>query len=207
MLKVIIFDCDGVMVDSREANRVYYNSLLEHFSCPLMTEEELEYVHMYNSNESTRYIFRHHHHIALEEVNRYRAGLDYAQFMPYIQVEPDLYAFLQLIKPRFHTAISTNRTTMDLMMDTFALRPWFDLVVTSSDVTRPKPAPDALLRILEQFQAVPEEAVYIGDSALDREHCASVGIDLIAFKNEQLEAKYHVKSFMEIATLLSISAT
>lgn len=201
MLKIIIFDCDGVMVDSKNANRVYYNHLLEAFSCPAMTPEELEYVHMFNCDESTRYIFRNHSHIDMEEVKRFRAGVDYANFMPYIQAEPDLYTFLRQVKPNYHTAISTNRKTMDLMMDTFDLHPWFDLVVTSSDVANPKPAPDALHKILERFQATPEEAVYIGDSEVDRDHCAAVDIDLIAFKNKQLEAKYHVNNFMEILEL------
>jgi beta-phosphoglucomutase-like phosphatase (HAD superfamily) len=35
-LKLVIFDCDGVMFDSMEANRKYYNFLLEKFGHPLI---------------------------------------------------------------------------------------------------------------------------------------------------------------------------
>ena len=41
MLKLVVFDCDGVMFSSREANRAYYNDLLRAFSCPPMDEAEL----------------------------------------------------------------------------------------------------------------------------------------------------------------------
>jgi phosphoglycolate phosphatase len=53
-------------------------------------------------------------------------------------MEPDLLPFLERIKPLYHTAISTNRTdTMEIILDTFALRPWFDMVVTATN--RPTP--------------------------------------------------------------------
>ena len=90
---------------------------------------------------------------------------------------------------------------MDTILDTFALRPWFDLVVTATVAPRPKPAPDGLLMILDRFQVRPEETIYIGDSEIDREHCAGVGVDLIAFRNSALPARYHVDSFMAITAL------
>ena len=59
-LKLVIFDCDGVMFDSKFANQTYYNYLLEYFQYPPMDEEELEFVHIHNVMESTRHILRHY---------------------------------------------------------------------------------------------------------------------------------------------------
>jgi phosphoglycolate phosphatase len=202
MLKLVVFDCDGVMFSSRESNRIYYNDLLRTFSCPPMNEEELNYVHIHNVDNSVAHIFRNHGHIVVDEVNAYRRSLDYTPYLRHMAMEPDLITFLKVIKPRYRTAISTNRTeTMEVILDTFALRPWFDMVVTALNAPRPKPAPDGLEMILERFQVRPEESIYIGDSVIDQEHCASVGIDLIAFKNNTLEARYHVNSFMSIVRL------
>jgi phosphoglycolate phosphatase-like HAD superfamily hydrolase len=196
------------MFSSRESNRVYYNHLLAAFSCPPMDEDELEYVHIHNVNNSVAHIFRRHSHIALEEVNAYRAHLDYSPYLRYMEMEPDLMEFLRLIKPRYGTAISTNRTdTMDTILDTFALRPWFDMVVTASVAPRPKPAPDGLVMILEHFRVQPEETIYIGDSVIDQEHCAGVGIDLIAFRNPALAARYHVENFLSIVQLPPFQTT
>ncbi len=201
MLRLVIFDCDGVLFSSREANRIYYNHLLEHFGCPPMNEAEVDYVHIHNVTDSVAHIFRNHQ-VSLEAVNRYRSGLDYTPFLRYMTMEPDLMEFLRLIRPRYRTAISTNRTnTMDMILDIFGLRPWFEMVVTALSAPRPKPAPDGLHMILDHFGLGVDEAIYIGDSEVDRAHCAAVGMELIAFKNPDLPARYHVESFMEILGL------
>ena len=202
MLKLVVFDCDGVMFSSRESNRAYYNHILAYFDCPPMDASELEYAHIHNVHNSIRHIFRNHAHISLERVNAYREVLDYTPYLQFMEMEPDLVDFLRTIKPRCHTAISTNRTdTMENILDTFGLRPWFDMVVTASTAPRPKPAPDGLQMILDHFQLQPSETIYIGDSVIDQEHCASVGVDLIAFRNNELDARYWVNSFMEILKL------
>ncbi|MCI5148537.1 MAG: HAD family hydrolase [Candidatus Electrothrix sp. MAN1_4] len=202
MLKLVIFDCDGVMFESREANRAYYNHMLEAFASPPMQEEELAYVHIHNVFDSVRHIFRKHTHIDMAEVEKYRQQLDYSSFLKHMIIAPDLKEFLQAITPKYHRAISTNRTnTMDMILDIFGLRDSFEIVMTASNSPRPKPAPDALYIIFKHFGLSVDEAIFIGDSTVDRDHCASVGMKLIAFQNPQLEAAYHVENFMEILQL------
>ncbi|HEX9949261.1 MAG TPA: HAD hydrolase-like protein, partial [Thermodesulfobacteriota bacterium] len=42
-IKVIIFDCDGVLFDSKEANIAFYNQILSQFNLPPLTIAEVEY--------------------------------------------------------------------------------------------------------------------------------------------------------------------
>ena len=44
-LKAIVFDCDGVIFDSREANKAYYNAILKNIGLPPMNEEQLNFAH------------------------------------------------------------------------------------------------------------------------------------------------------------------
>jgi len=200
-LKLVIFDCDGVMFDSRDANRIYYNHLLETFSYPLMNFEEEDYVHSHNVLDSVSFIFRNHPHV-IDRVHAYRQSVDYTPFLQYMRIEPDLKKFLRFLKPEYYTAISTNRsTTMPAVMEMHDLNPFFDLVVTSLDVEQPKPHAEALLKILNHFQLSADQAVYIGDSMVDREHTAEVKMRLISFKNPALPAEYHVNSFSDIPSL------
>ncbi|HID69263.1 MAG TPA: HAD family hydrolase [Desulfobacterales bacterium] len=201
-LKLIIFDCDGVMFDSKFANQTYYNFLLQHYSYPVMDEKELEFVHMHNVAESIRHIFRHYPQQNLQEVEKLRQETGYAPFLKYMKMEEDLIQFLDICTPRYQLAISTNRTnTMESILEIFKLRDYFKKVMTAENARRPKPAPDALFEILEFYNCHADEAIYIGDSIIDREHSAGCGMRLIAFKNENLPAEYHVSSFLDILQL------
>ncbi len=200
-LRLVIFDCDGVMFDSKDANRIYYNQLLEKFGHPLMDEQEEDYVHSHNVLDSVNYIFRKYPR-EIEEVNQYRISVDYTPFLKYMVIEPDLKQFLGMLKPKFYTAISTNRSnTMPSVMKMHDLESYFDLVVTSLDVEQPKPHTEGLVKILNHFQLSASEAVYIGDSMVDREHTAGVNMRLISFKNPDLPAEYHVNRFLDIPQL------
>ena len=200
-LKLVIFDCDVVMFDSRYANREYYNHLLKKFDQPLMDRQAEDYVHSHNVMDAVDFIFRNNPQF-IADVHSYRLTVDYTPFLDYMVIEPDLKEFLGFLKPQFHTAISTNRSaTMPAVMRMHDLEPFFDIVVTALDVQNPKPHAEALIRILDHFGLSAADAVYVGDSMVDREHTAGVGMRLISFKNPDLPAEFHVNSFMEIPSL------
>ena len=199
--KIIVFDCDGVLFDSKEANRRYYNHLLERFGHPAMEPAELEYVHIHNAEASVRHIFRRHRS-EVPEAEAYRSRLDYTPFLRFMNMSPGLVEFLSRIRERSVTAISTNRTTtMPAVLAMSGLGPYFDMVVTALDVENPKPHPEALLKILHHFRLRADEGIFIGDSEVDREHAAAVGMEFIAFGNMALTAAYHVSSFEEVGRL------
>ncbi|MDJ0622879.1 MAG: HAD family hydrolase [Desulfocapsaceae bacterium] len=202
MLKLIVFDCDGVMFDSRRANQEYYNYLLNHYNHPPMDEQELEYVHMHSAPDSVRHIFRNYDEHSFEEIDGFRRDLGYDRFLPCMKIETDLIDFLDKVKPLYHLAISTNRgNTMAPLLKLFELEKYFAKVVTSETASRPKPAPDGLLEIMAYFNCTAEETIFIGDSSLDQLHAAACQVPLIAFKSPALVADYHVGSFMEILAL------
>jgi len=200
-LRLAVFDCDGVLFDSREANRRYYDHLRRSFGHPPMTPAELEFVHTHDARLSTRHIFREWPR-EQDEAESYRAAVDYGPYLDYMVMEEGLIPFLTLLKRRVRTAISTNRTTtMANLMEKSGLAPYFEYVVTALDVANPKPHPEALFKILSHFELEAGEGIFIGDSEVDREHASSAGMRFIAYKNPSLEADYHGSSFEEVAGL------
>ncbi|MHB8834659.1 MAG: HAD family hydrolase [Candidatus Methylomirabilia bacterium] len=205
-LKLVVLDCDGVMFDSREANRAYYGHLRERFGRPPLTEQEVGFVHAHPAPESVPFIFRAWPQ-DIRGVNAYRATLDYAPFLRQMAIEPDLLEFLAAVRPPLLTAISTNRTsTMAAVLDTFGLRRHFDTVVTALDVEHPKPHPEALLKILAGLGVKAQQGIFVGDTQVDVDHAAAVGMPLIAFRNPDLRAAYHVASFREVLGLPPFAA-
>ncbi len=203
-VKVVAFDCDGVLFDTEQSNRAYYNALLSHLGHPDLTAEQFSYVHMHTVDESLAYLFSDPESLA--QAYAYRKTLNYSEFIKLMVVEPNLIRLLRKIRPQIKTAIATNRTdTVNGLLDEFGLGGFFDLVVSSSDVNLPKPHPDSLLKILQYFRIQPDEAIYVGDSNVDELAANSAGVRLIAFRNPELSSAYHIDSLKELEAILGMS--
>jgi phosphoglycolate phosphatase len=200
-IKVVIFDCDGVMFDSRNANEAYYNHILTQFGKPEMNQEQSDYSHMHTGKQSVIYLFKDDSR--QEEALDYYGRMSYVPFIPLMQMEPYLKRFLKYLRPAYKTAIATNRsdTTRSVLVH-HGLEGLFDFVVSCLDVNYPKPHPESLLKILAHFELSPQEAVYIGDSRIDEEAAMAAGIPLVAYKNPSLAAACHVNHFKEMEDLL-----
>lgn len=200
-VRVVIFDCDGVLFDSRAANIAYYNKILARFGMPLLTDEDTEVVHMYTAEDSVNYLFRHDPRLA--EAQQYRTEVAYDEFIPFMVKEKHLEEVLQTLAERFKVALATNRTgSIHTILEIFNLKQYFDLVVCSLDVNYPKPHPETAHKILQYFNIVPFEAIYIGDTRVDEEVARLAGIPFIAYKNPQLVADYHMNDLREVVKLL-----
>lgn len=193
----VIFDCDGVMFDSRKANINYYNYLLSRFNLPPMSAEKIDFVHSYTADESVRHIFEGTPY--LDQAMEMKKGVDYTPFIRDMVIEPGLKDLLKELKLDFGLAVATNRsTTIGRVLEYHNLSGIFDIVVSSLDVKKPKPHPESLIKILKFFNIRPENAFYVGDSLLDCRSARSAGIIFIAYKNPKLDADHHVNSMKEI---------
>jgi len=202
-IKVVIFDCDGVLFDSRQANINYYNYLLKKFGLPPMKQSQVEYIHMHTAEESVAYLFKGSP--LLEKAQAYRYKMDYRPFIRDMTIEEGLKELLSELKPRFHLALATNRSnTISEVIRYHGLEGFFEMVVSSLDVSRPKPHPEAIQRILTHFNVSPSEAVYVGDSEVDQRTASASGVVFVAYKNKKLEADYHVDRLMDIMRVLGI---
>ncbi len=200
-IRVLIFDCDGVMFDSRQSNISYYNLLLEHFDLPAMTKWQIAYVHAHTAVDSIRHIFKETPFF--EKAIAFAKDIDYTPFIREMILEPGLTDLLGGLKQRLGLAVATNRsTTIQTVLKTFGLGPYFDIVVSSLDVNNPKPDPESLFKILNFFGITPPEALYVGDSVVDYETAHAAGVPFIAYKNPRLQADHHAEQMMDIAALL-----
>jgi HAD superfamily hydrolase (TIGR01549 family) len=200
-IKVVAFDCDGVMFESKGANTAYYNEILEYFHLPAMTPEQLDYAHMHTSDSVLAHFFKDEQ--MLSAAQDYQQKMEYRKFIRFMTMEPDLKPLLKWLKPNYKTAIATNRTyTMDWVLAEFGLDADFDFVVSAKDVLRPKPDPEPLIKILSHFNVQPDEALYVGDSTLDELAAKAAGIPLVAYGNPSLSAAYHIRSLKELRAIL-----
>ena len=206
LTKLVILDCDGVMFDSREANIRYYNDMRAAFGLPPMDAAERDFVHMHDDKSAMRHIFREHPEITAEALDRLSRSTDDRPYLAGMVMSPGLPEFLAEVRTRGFTAVATNRTdSMDMVLETFHLKPLFDFVMTAG-LAPPKPAPDGPLLILEHFGLHASEALFIGDSQVDADTARAAGLPFAAFGNPALEADWHVASFAEARLLPPIQS-
>lgn len=201
-ISAVIFDCDGVMFDSRQANINFYNFILHHFGLPLMKEDDVPYIHMHTADESIQYLFASTPY--LETAMDYRQKIDYAPFIKDMVMEPGLKELLNFLKPGFGLGLATNRSnTIEKVLRWNGLDAYFDIVVSSLDVKNPKPHPESLYKILDFFGIEPKEALYVGDSMVDYETARAAAVPFVAYRNSSLAAAHHLDRLIEVACLVS----
>ncbi len=204
-VKGIVFDCDGVLVDSRDANRMYYNLIRKGLGLLPITPEEEDYVHMHSVTECLARIIPAERMAEAEEVRR---NLNYEDIFPYIFLEDGLVELLDVLSERgIRMAVHTNRTTtVERLLRHFEIDRYFSPVVSAGSLKRPKPDPEGVLTILAAWDLPRADVVYIGDSALDERSARASGIEFWSYKNPGLLAAMYLPDFHSLRQCLAPAA-
>jgi HAD superfamily hydrolase (TIGR01549 family) len=199
--QVLVFDCDGVLFDSREANTCFYSHILQVIGRPPVQPDQQAFIHMHPVRESL--------HFLLPEEEDFRKAWDYTQtidfkaFNVHLKPEPGLVELLECARSTHRIAMATNRTvsTREVLAH-FSLDQYFDLVVSASDVRYPKPHPESMERILDAFRVRADQVLYVGDSQVDEALAVSTGVCFVAYKNPSLKATFHISHFNELYPII-----
>jgi phosphoglycolate phosphatase len=182
--RAVIYDCDGVLFESRRANLAYYNRVQQHFCEPPVLPEQTERAHLCHTAASPRVFEVLLGPERVEAALSFAATVDYRQFIPYMDPEPGMVDSLAILGRELPLAVATNRgTSMPEILNHFNLTDYFSVVVTSRDVPRPKPHPDMLILAAERLGYAPEELLFVGDSELDRDAAAGAGVCFASYKS------------------------
>jgi phosphoglycolate phosphatase len=205
-IRCVIYDCDGVLFDSLEANTKLYNDLCKMVGRGPLRKNEMEYVHTHTVFEAIHFIFGGKDDLekkALEILKQKQ--VDLKNYIEYLKMEPHLFQTLENLKEKgILRAINTNRTTsMPYIMDRFHLWPYFEMVVTALDVENPKPNPESIEKIIKAFQLKKEEAVFVGDSEVDQQTAKSSGIKFIAYKNKEVANDAYINDHLDLLRIIS----
>jgi HAD superfamily hydrolase (TIGR01509 family) len=202
----VIYDCDGVLFDSLEANTKLYNDLCALVGRYPLREDEMRYVHTHTVYEALHFIFGKENDLekkALEILKQKQ--VDLKNYVGYLKMEPHLFQTLERLKEKgILLAINTNRTTsMKYIMERYNLWPFFDMVVTALDVKNPKPHPESIEKIVQAFNLNKEQAVFVGDSEVDQQTAKSSGIRFVAYKNKEIANDAYIDDHLALLNIIS----
>lgn len=185
--KGVIFDCDGVLIDSVEANMLFYNTVRKKLGLPELNAEQREYCQMSTAAQALEYITPPALHSAMGDVVR---KMSYARDIePMIQASEHIITLLKALKGKFFLGVHTNRTgPLDYMFNRLKMSGYFDPVMTVM-YCEPKPSPDGARKILQQWGIAPHEALFIGDSLMDMQAAKAAGIPFLSYRNDKIMEK------------------
>ncbi len=191
----IIFDCDGVILNSREANTCYYNKVLAALDLPPMTEEQCSFAHMATVKQAFAYLVPKELHHKVYEVQKEAVNY-FRDIMPLVTLEEGFMDFIIWAKSQnLRLGIHTNRLDgMPAILDTFHLHGFFDPVVTAA-LVQAKPAPDGIFYIMKQWNISKEHLIFVGDSLNDAEAAKGAQVSFAAYGNKKLEAAITLSHF------------
>jgi len=163
----VIFDLDGVLVDTREFHFRAFVSLgeMEHYR---ITEQMFRTIYGWHNADIFPYIYGHA--LAPSEVQRlaarkeelYREGI-----RGQVVAMPGVTELVHGLKAAgFHLAIgsSTPRANVDLVLSELRIKDLFQVIIAGEDVTKGKPDPQVFLLAAERLGIPPERCLVVEDA-------------------------------------------
>lgn len=200
-IRGIIFDCDGVLFESRKANLAYYNTVLNYFGESPVEESDHARAHLCHTAASPHVFAQLLGEERAPKALSFAAELDYHQFIPYMKPEPGMKEALSQLADFYPLAVATNRgVSMPSILEYFKLSGFFQTVVTSHDVEYPKPAPDMLHEAARRLQCSTNELLFVGDSELDQAAARAAGMPFAVYRGS-LQADVQIEHYGELVDL------
>ena len=200
MEKAVVFDIDGVLVNSRVANRKFHQKLIELVGEKKVASEEIDPFFSYTLKEIIQYFYPKLTEEKLKKALVLGENL-YPKFYPFVKFEKKARKVLKLLSKNYLLGVVTGRLNADILKH-FKIRNYFKTVITFKDYSLPKPHPEPLLLALKNLNVKPENSVYIGDSELDQKAAKAVGVKFIAFKNPSLSSTYRAEKISQLPKIV-----
>ncbi len=187
MIKAVIFDMDGVLIDAKEWHYEALNrALLQHnFSINRLDHETIydglptrKKLEILSQSEG---LPRHLH----SEINRLKQQFTLELINEYCRpCAEHITAFNALKKMNYKLAVASNsiRHTVELMMEKSKLNIFLDAIFSSSDVIHPKPHPEIYLTTITKLNLAPSECLVLEDHKKGIEAAEAAGAHVLVVK-------------------------
>jgi len=185
MVAAVIFDMDGVIVDTEQVWDEVRERLVADWGGQYSAQSQRAMMGM-SSGEWSSYMHDElglaqtpqqiNDEVVMRMLERYRAEL------PLIDGAVDVVSALSRSFP-LAVASSSNRPLIDAVLATAGIADCFAVVVSSEEVARGKPSPDVYLEAARRLDLAPLSCVAVEDSANGIRAAVSAGMRVIAFPN------------------------
>ena len=212
MLKAVIFDVDGTLIDSVDLHARAWQEALAHFG-KRYDFERVRY-QIGKGGDQLMPVFLSEQELEEfgDELEKYRGELYKRDYMPRVKGFPAVRELFERVKREGLQIALASSATGDELQTYKRIAHIEDLVeeeTSSDDAEKSKPHPDIFEAALERLGGVaPAEAVVVGDTPYDAEAAGKAGIKTVGllsggFPEEDLRAAGCVRVYRDAADLLA----
>ena len=190
----VLFDLDGVLIDSYEAWFRLVNRARDAFGFETVTRERFDGGWGQGVTED---VGDYYPGRTFEEVDGY-FNSRFMDEIEHVVLFEDSHRTLDGLRERGHpVAIVTNtrRPLAEEMLAALGIAERIDVLVAAGDAAKDKPAPDLPLLACERLSVSPERSVFVGDSSYDRDAAAAAGIPFLGYR---MDGDRRVEALAEI---------
>ncbi|MCG6878990.1 MAG: HAD family hydrolase [Deltaproteobacteria bacterium] len=210
MLKAIVFDYNGVLVDDLRVHEEAYLFAAKLHNRPLSKETVQRYV-SYAIDKKRKFYFGDISDQAWENILRTKTERYFEIASQKSLVFPDVKTILGSLSKKYTLALMSN-TTRENFTGVFpaAIASIFKETLFADEVDNPKPSPEPLQTIMGRLGVNKDACCYVGDSLLDVEMSKSAGVTVfgVATGHNSLDelrhagADYAVNRLSEVERIL-----
>jgi HAD superfamily hydrolase (TIGR01509 family) len=183
----VIFDLDGVIVDSEAAWDAARRELVAEVGGTWTASATKDMMGM-SSGEWSRYV-RDELGVpmSLDAINASVVENIERRYREALPLIPGAVEAVRRIAARWPLGLasSSNRPIIDLVLDQAGLQDCFAATVSSEEVGRGKPAPDVYLEAARRLEVAPSRCVAIEDSSNGMRSATAAGLTLVAIPSQE----------------------
>ena len=208
-IEVVIFDLDGVLIDSKELHYEALNEALRNFGSEFEITPR-EHATKYDGLSTKRKLQMLHEDKGLptqhfESVWNLKQEIT-VRMLGEIKRDDELISFMQyLSKKGFKLAVASNsvRNTIDIVLNNLGIFEFFSTILSNEDVNFAKPYPEIYWKTMIHFGVIPESTVIFEDSYVGRLAAQRSGARLIPIENRLDLTWEKIKKVEMLSTTIS----
>ena len=169
MIKAVLFDMDGVLIDARDWHFEALNAALSPFGFNINKELHLSKLDGLPTKVKLNYLSDNFdlpksiHELIFNLKQDLTSRLASYNCKPNVQ-HLEMLSNLKRLNIKIGVVTNSIRRTSELMLDLAGITNYVDVLVTNEDVERSKPSPEPYLKALEILNLKSEDVLVIEDS-------------------------------------------
>ena len=190
MPKLVIFDHDGLMVNSEEVVFAALRTIFGRYGHAFVWDYYVTSVGLPVVESIAMYLRDLPVPLGVEAFTAERNALVAEYFATRLELMPGLVPLLEWLRARgvpLVVATSATREHLGRNLERFGLASYFQAAVCIDDVRRGKPHPDLILEALARTGHAPEEAIMLEDAPLGVEAARRAGVFCVAVPTRGIE--------------------